>query len=224
MKNDAQIQKDVMEQLRWEPILNAAEIGVAVKNGIVTLSGQVDSYAKKLAAERAVKYVKHVRALAEDIQIGVSPMYKKTDAEIAEAVLNALKWHTAIEEEKLKIKVEDGVVRLEGEVEWEFQRSSAKMAIENLRGVRSVINLITLKPKIKPADIHQKISNAFHRKATLDAQNITIEVAGNTAILRGSVRSLAEKEDAEDAAWSAPGIAYVDNRLTINVPEMALID
>ena len=135
-----------------------------------------------------------------------------------------MKWHTGVKEEKVKIKVEDGIVRLEGEVEWEFQRSNAKLAIENLLGVRAVINLITIKPTIKPADIQQKILSAFHRKATLDAQHITVEVAGNTAILRGTVRSLAEKEDAGNAAWAAPGIAYVDNQLSIEIPEMFLID
>src|ERR1035437_2550315 len=156
MKNDIDIQKDVMEQLKWEPFLNASAIGVAVKNGVVTLSGQVDTYSKKLAAEKAAKSVAGVKAVAEDIQLGSSPSYHKTDAEIAEAVLNALRWHSAVQEEKIKIKVEDGNVKLEGEVEWEFQRTNAKAAIENLTGVRSIINFITVKPKITPSEIQQK--------------------------------------------------------------------
>ena len=158
MKSDTQIQKDVMDELKWEPWLTASEIGVAVKNGIVTLSGQVDSFSKKLLAEKAAKRVVGVKAVAEDIHVGLSPSYRKTDAEIADAVLNALKWHTAVQEEEIKIKVEDGAVRLEGEVEWDYQRISAKSAIENLAGVQSVINLITVKPKIKASDIQEKIN------------------------------------------------------------------
>jgi len=219
MKTDSQIQQDVMDQLKWEPYLNAAQIGVAVKNGIVTLSGQVDTYSKKLIAENAAKKISGVKAIAEDIQIGVSPAYNKTDAEIAEAVLNALKWHTAVQEEKIKVKVEDGYVRLEGEVEWNFQRKNAASAIETLAGVRSVINLITVKPKISSSDIEEKINEAFKRSATIDAGKITAEVIGSKAILRGKVRSFAEKEDAENAAWFAPGITAVDSKIEIEIPE-----
>ena len=224
MKNDIQIQKDVIEELKWEPFLNASEIGVTVKNGIVTLSGHVDSYSKKLSAEKAAKRVAGVKAIAEDIQIGVSPVYNKTDPEIAEAVLNALKWHSAVQEEKIKIKVEDGNVNLEGEVEWEYQRTSAKTSIENLTGVRSVINFITVKPKITPSDIQQKISAAFHRSATIDSGKITAEVMGTTVTLRGKICSFAEKEDAERAAWNAPGVTSVESKIEIEVPEYAFED
>ena len=221
MKNDLQIQKDVIEELRWEPFLNSSEIGVAVKNGIVTLSGQVDSYSKKLIAERAAKKVAGVKAVAEDIQVGISPGFRKTDAEIAEAVLNALKWHSAIQDEKIKIKVENGNIKLEGEVEWEYQRSSIKSAIENLAGVHSVINLVTVKPKITPSEVQQKIKAAFQRSATIDAGKITAEVFGSKVILRGNVRSFAEKEDAEVAAWNAPGITSIESKLEIEVPVYA---
>ncbi len=221
MKTDMQIQKEVIEELKWQPLLNASEIGVAVKNGIVTLSGRVDNYGKKLIAEKAVKKVAGVKAVAEDIQVGISPALRKTDTEIAEAVLHALKWHSAIQEEKIRIKVEDGHVKLEGEVDWDFQRTSAKTAIENLTGVRSVLNLITVKPKAKPADIQQKISSAFHRSATIDAGRITAEVSGSKVTLFGKVRSIAEKEDAETAAWNAPGITQVVSKLEIEVPEYA---
>lgn len=224
MKTDAQIQKDVMDEIRWEPFLHAAEIGIAVKNGVVTLSGQVDSYSKKLSAEKAAKKVSGVKAIAEDIQIGVSPAYKKTDTEIAEAVLNALKWHTAVQEEKIKIKVEDGNVRLDGEVEWEYQRTNAKTAIENLSGVRSVINFITVKPKATAADVKQKIISAFHRSATIDAERITTEVIGSKVTLRGRVRSIAEKEDAEIAAWNAPGVTILENKITVEEPEYAFAE
>jgi len=222
MKSDSQIQKDVMEQLKWEPFLNASEIGVAVKNGIVTLSGNVDSYSKKITAENAAKKVAGVKAIAEDIQIGVSPAYNKTDMEIAEAVLNALKWHSAVQEEKIKIKVENGNVTLNGEVEWEYQRTSAKSAIENLAGVRSVFNLVSVKPKVSPSEIQLKISSAFHRSATIDSAKITADVAGSKVTLHGKVRSFAEKEDAEDAAWNAPGITSVESDLEIETPEYAL--
>jgi osmotically-inducible protein OsmY len=221
MKSDVQIQTDVMDQLKWEPFLKASEIGVAVKNGVVTLSGQVDSYSKKLAAENAAKKIKGVKAIAEDLQIGVSPAYRKTDTDIAAAVLNALKWHAAVQEEKVKIKVEDGFVKLEGEVEWEYQRNYAKSAIEHLEGVRSVLNLITVKSKVSPSEVQHKISAAFQRSASLDADKITANVVGSKVILRGYVRSYAEKEDAENAAWAAPGVTSVENNLDIKLLEYA---
>jgi osmotically-inducible protein OsmY len=224
MKTDIQIQKDVMDEIRWEPFLNASQVGVAVKNGIVTLSGIVDSYSKKLAAEKAAKRVAGVKAVAEDIQVGISPSFRKTDAEIAEAVLNALKWHSAVQQEKIKIKVEDGIVRLDGEVEWEYQRSNAKSAIEHLTGVRSVINSITLKPNITTSDVQQKINAAFHRSATVDASKITAEVHGSEVTLHGKVRSLAEQQDAEIAAWNAPGVTNVESMIEIDVPEYAFED
>jgi osmotically-inducible protein OsmY len=215
MKTDAQIQQDVIDQIKWNPLLNASEIGVAVKNGVVTLSGQVDTYQKKLEAEKEAKKIAGVRAIAEDIHVGISPSSQRTDAEIAEAVINALKWHTSIPQENIQVKVEDGFVTLDGEVEWEFQRESAKNAVINLTGVRSVINTIKLKHKVTPNDLKQKINAAFHRSATLDASKIEIEVVGTKAILKGRVRSFAEREDAEKAAWAAPGILDVDNKLEL---------
>lgn len=224
MKTDFQIQKDVMEELKWEPLLNASEIGVAVKNGVVTLSGNVNSYPKKVAAEKAAKKVAGVKAVAEDIVVGISPSFIKTDAEIAQAILNALRWHTAVQEEKIKIKVENGIVRLDGEVEWEYERLNAKSAIENLAGVRTVINSITVKPKTTPFDIKQKIDAAFHRSATIDSGKIRVEVLGSKIVLHGTVRSFAEKEDAETVAWNAPGILRVENDLEIEIPEYAFED
>lgn len=218
MKNDSQIQQDVIYQLKWNPFLKVSEIGVSVKHGIVTLSGTVNSYAQKVEAEKCAKKVVGVRGIAQDIQIAVSPMIARTDAEIAESVLNALKWHSAVPDDLITVKVEDGVVTIDGELEWEYQRSSAKHVVSNLNGVTSVVDRLKLKPRASVVDVENKISAAFHRTATIDAERIAVEVAGKTAILRGKVRSYAEKEDAEDAAWSAPGISTVVNYLEL-VPE-----
>ncbi len=220
MKSDIQIQKDVVAQLSWEPWLNAAEIGVSVKDGVVTLTGIVDTYAKKLTAERAAKAIAGVKAVAENIQVGVSPNFRKTDTEIAEAVVNALKWHSAMIENKIKIKVEEGIVTLEGNVEWNFQRKAAKEAIENLTGIRMIKNLIVIKPSANPADIKKKISAAFQRSATVDSEKVSVDVFGGKVILRGKVQSLKEREEAEDAAWLAPGVNYVDNQLEISEEEL----
>ncbi|QHS55342.1 BON domain-containing protein [Mucilaginibacter sp. 14171R-50] len=220
MKTDIQIQKDVMDELKWQPFLNSSEIGVAVKHGIVTLSGIVDSFSKKLSAERAAKKVAGVKAIAEDLQIGVSPAYWRTDAEIAEAVINALKWHSVVPDDKLKVKVEDGNVTLEGEVEWAYQRDSAKSAVQHLSGVKYVFNLITIKPKLTPFELEQKISAAFRRNATVDAGKITVSTIGDKVILTGKVRSAVESDDAEDVAWEAPGVRRVVNKLTIEEPEL----
>jgi len=219
MRTDADIQKDVMDQLKWEPFLNAEQLGVAVKNGIVTLSGIVDSYSKKIGAELAARKVVGVRIVAEEIQVGSSPLFDRTDTEIAEGILNALKWHTAVPEELLKIKVEKGVVSLEGEVKWNFQREAAVNAVKNLAGVRSVNNYMTIRSVITPDDVREKISASLARHAVIDAEKIRVELSGNRVVLSGTVRSLAEKDDAEHAAWSAPGVAAVDNRLTVAVGE-----
>ncbi|MCQ6959215.1 BON domain-containing protein [Mucilaginibacter aquariorum] len=221
MKTDIQIQRDVMDELKWQPFLRSSEIGVAVTNGVVTLSGQVDSYAKKLDAEKAVKKVGGVKALAEDLQVGVSPGYRKTDTEIAEAVLHALRWQSAVEQELIKIKVEDGCVKLEGEVEWAYQRAIAETAIKQLDGVRAIYNLIRVKPVITAYDLEKSISAAFERHATIDASKITAQVIEGKVKLRGIVRSLTEKEDAESIAWKAPGVVSVRNDLVIEEPEFA---
>jgi osmotically-inducible protein OsmY len=215
MRTDLEIQQDVMNELKWQPFLTAANIGVAVKNGIVTLSGMADTYSQKLAAERAVKKVLGVRAIAEDIQIGVSPVDKRTDTEIAQAAVTALYWHSAVPEDKVTVKVEDGIVTLDGTVEWDYQRHSALQAVSHLTGVRNIINQITVKPNKLAQDVQAKITAALHRSATVDAEKIKVEIDGSKVILRGMVRSFAEKEDVEEAAGYAPGVSKVESYLYV---------
>lgn len=216
MRTDAEIQKDVMEELRWELVQHSNEIGVAVKNGVVTLSGVVDTYSRKLEAERAAKKVLGVKAVAQEIIVKLTEHGKKTDAEIASAVLNALKWHSSIPEDKVKVKVEKGWVTLDGEVDWDFQRVYSKSSVENLEGVVGISNNIKLAPKLKTADVKNKIFAAFHRSATLDSENIQISAEGTKVILSGKVRSFVEKKDAERAAYLAPGVTEVENKLMID--------
>lgn len=216
MKTDYEIQKDVMEELDWMPILVANEIGVAVKNGVVTLSGTVDTYGKKIAAEDATKRVFGVKAVAQDIEIKLPLSEKKTDSELAEAALNALKWHTSVPEDKLKIKVEDGWITIEGEVNLEYERDAAKNAVQHLSGVRGVRNYITVKPSPVEKDIKEKITAAFHRSAAIDSTKIKIEIKGNKVILSGRVRSWIEKDEAEKAAWKSKGIMAVENNIEVD--------
>jgi osmotically-inducible protein OsmY len=222
MKTDAKIKEDVLQELAWQSGVDKTQIGVIVKDGIVTLTGVVDSYSKKIAAEKAAKSVYGVKAVAEDIEVKYSTSKDKTDTEIAVAVIEAFKWNSSIPDETVKIKVEDGWVYLSGEVHWAYQRSAATKAVEKLIGVKGVINNIKLKQTVLPSEIKNRITNAFKRSADLEAKNINVEVEGHTVILTGTVHSLNEKEEARKAAFFAPGVTKVDNKLKIEYyPEYA---
>ncbi len=216
-RTDESIQEDVLEELKWDTRVRANEIGVAVKDGIVTLTGWVDSYLKKMAAEQATHRVQGVKAVANDIEVRLPSSAERTDADLAAAVLNALRWDAAIPAGKLEVTVSKGWVTLKGVVEYNFQRRDAERAVERLSGVKGVSNLITIKPHLSPTDLKQNIEKALVRNAETDASHITVEMQGSKVILRGTVRSYAEKQAAAEAAWSAPGVSEVDNRIVISL-------
>jgi osmotically-inducible protein OsmY len=216
-KTDAQLLRDVVDELKWDPTLGGAEIGVAAKDGVVTLSGQLDSYAKKYAAERAAERVAGVRAIAEDLTVKVASSFLRSDTEIAHAVVNALKWDVEVPDDRIKSKVENGWIWLEGDVEWQYQKTSAERAVRYLTGVRGVSNLITVKPKkVSTFEVNQKIKDALKRSAEMDANRITVQAADGEVTLRGTVRSFAERVDAERAAWAAPGVTKVRDEILIS--------
>lgn len=216
MKTDAQIQTDVMQELKWDPSITHEHIGVAVTDGIVTLSGSVPSFVEKSAAERCAQRVSGVKAVVEKVEVKLAGTYKRDDQDIAQAIVNQLKWSVQVPAESVKASVENGWVDLTGEVEWEYQRSAAESNIRGLTGVRGVRNKIALKAKaVQPEAIRMKIEEALKREAEREARRIAVEVKGSQVTLSGDVRSFAEMQDAKWAAWSAPGVTTVENNMHV---------
>jgi osmotically-inducible protein OsmY len=216
MKNNSALQTDVQNAIKWEPLLNAAEIGVIVKDGVVTLTGVVDSYAKKLEAESAAKKVIGVKALVENIEVKIPNSWTKTSAEIASEVLVALKSNLSVPKDKVTVKVEDGWVSLEGELAWNYQKEAAKNAVNYLTGVKGVTNNIKIKSETHDAIEKKDVEDAIGRSWSVDDSDISVSVSGTTVTLSGMVNSWYQKEEAGRIAWNTPGIWHVKNELAVD--------
>jgi osmotically-inducible protein OsmY len=216
MKQDADLQHDVQEELRWDPSIHAAErIGVSVKNGVVELDGHVDRVWDKYAAERAAMRVAQVKGVASEIKVDPPSSAIRTDEDIADAVSNHLEWN-ALVPKTVKVQVTDGVVTLQGTVDWQFQKNEAEQGLRPLIGVKGILNKIMLNPKASAAGVKIKIEEALKRNAEIDARHIQVETSDGTVTLRGNVRSWVGRKEAEDAAWAAPGVTKIENRLTVS--------
>ena len=217
MRSDSDIKRDVEAELQSDPSVDATDIAVAVKNGVVTLSGFVRKYMVKLEAEGAAKRVAGVVGLANDLEVRLPLSDKRPDPEIARDAVAAVKTQLPFSWQQIKVIVDKGWVTLEGQVEWNYQREEAERAVRRVKGVTGVINTILLKPRVEPSEIKRKIEEAFRRSAEIDASRITVETNGGEVVLRGTVRSWAERQEAERAAWKAPGVTRVVNQIAIAV-------
>lgn len=215
MKTDETLQHNVLDELRWDPSVDAAAIGVTVEDGVVTLSGHVSNYSQKQAAVRAAKHVHGVKALVDNLEVRLPALSERTDVDIARAAANVLDWNTAVPRDHIKVTVRHGWITLEGEVQWNHHRTAAERAVEHLSGVKGLTNAITVKPHATPTEIVGHIDAALRRNAYLDARTIRVETHGHKVILRGNVRSYFEREEAERVAWSAPGVSQVENHLLV---------
>jgi osmotically-inducible protein OsmY len=215
MKTDNQIQRDVMDELGWEPILESSRIGVAVHHGVVTLSGSLNNYLKKVTAEKAARRVKDVKGVAMDIEVRLGNEDQRTDTEIAEAAVNALRWNNAVPDDKIQVKVDNGWVTLTGDVKWQYQRRAAEDVVHSLTGIRGITNLIRMVPPVNTVLVRDSIRRALERNADVEASRIDIETNGNQVILKGKVHSWNERTIVENAAWSSPGVTAVQDDLLI---------
>lgn len=216
MKADnTKLQHDVLAELEWEPSLDASQIGVTANDGVVTLTGFVSSYADKMTAERVAKRIFGVKALASDIEVKLLGRAERNDSDIATAAVNALRWETNVPDDRIKITVRQGWVTLEGEVEWQYQKEAAQRVVHNLIGVRGVSDLVKLKARVQAKDVKDKIEAAFKRSAEIDARRVFVEAKDGKVILTGRVHSWAEHDEAQQAAWAAPGVTAVENDITV---------
>ena len=213
MKSDQQLQKDVLAELAWESTVNATHIGVEVDQGVVTLSGHVENFAEKWGAERAVKRVSGVRAVAIEMDVKLKDASKRTDSDIAISAANALEWQSNVPKNAIQISVENGTVTLSGEVTWDYQREVATAAVRHLLGVRGIVNQILIKPKVSLTAVKTDIETALKRRATMDAQEINVSVNADTVTLTGKVHSWAEKNLAINSAWNTPGVRSVIDKM-----------
>lgn len=215
MDSNKELQRRVLDELDWEPSVDAARIGVTVGDGVVTLSGSVTTYAERTTAEQATKRLLGVKAVANDIEVRPVFPSQPNDTEIAQAVLRAFEWNVTVPHERIKVRVANGLVTLEGEVTSWYQRQAAERAARNLKGVTGMINLISIRPELKPGDIKSRIEAAFRRSAEIDAGGIQVDTADGRVTLRGRVHSWSERQEAEKAAWAAPGVIEVDDELKV---------
>ena len=216
MKSDSEIERDVKDELSWNPDLDATDIAVSVKKGVVTLTGFVRSYTDKFEAEAAAKRVSGVVAIANDIEVRMPSVDERPDPEIARDAVAAIKSQLPISSEKIKVIVKNGWITLEGQVEWQYQRSTAEHAVRRIKGLKGVSNMIQLKPHAQPSEIKRKIQEAFRRNAEVDSNRIIVEADGGVVTLKGTVRSWVEREEAERAAWAAPGVTNVVDQVVVS--------
>jgi osmotically-inducible protein OsmY len=216
MISDLELRQDVLDELEFEPSVNAAHIGVMANKGVVTLTGFVTSYAEKAAAERAARRVKGVKAIAEEIEVRLPSDTKRSDDEIAARALDILKWQVGLPADRIKVKVEKGIVTLTGEVDWQYQKTDAQYGVHKLTGVIDVVNQILVAAPVRASEVKQKIQKALERSADVEASRITVQTEGGKVVLSGKVRAWYERDIAERAAWSAPGVTEVQDHLVVD--------